>query len=107
MASRTLKNLAMNAKNRLIQKSGIVPSVTTNSSLAKFKLISNDDDAIYDKVRFLIENNSTSPMRELMDKKKYDSLTDFGKQKYLLDMLDKFQTIKRQIECEKEQNFVY
>ena len=45
-------------------------------------------------------------MQELMDKKKYDNLDELGKQKYLLDTIEKFQQIKSKIERENVRKFV-
>ena len=107
MGNRTLKNLAVNAKNRLIQKSGNVVSKMPSTTIAKFKLITNEDDAFVEKVKNLLEENSICPIKELMDKKKYDEMSFFSKQKYLLDTLDKFKEIKNQIESENERQIVY
>ena len=106
MKNKTLKNLAIFAKNRLIQKAGnVVGPVSSNN--ATFKLILNEDGAFFEKVKSLLEENSISPIKELMDKKRYDSLSEFGKQKYLLDTIEKFQVMKRKIEMENSQKLVY
>ena len=107
MGNRTLKNLAVNAKNRLIQKSGNVVGQAVPTSSIKFKLITNEDDAFFEKVKSLIEENSVCPIKELMDKKKYDEMSEYSKQKYLLDTLDRFQQTKKQIELENERKIVY
>lgn len=106
MRNRTLKNLAATAKNRLIQKSGnlVGPASTRNIT---YKLILNEDDDFFEKVKVLLEENSITPIKELMDKKRYDNLDEFGKQKYLLDTIEKFQEIKRKIEGEKTRKIVY
>jgi len=106
MKNRTLKNLAANAKNRLIQKSGNLVSPISKNNIT-YKLILNEDEAFFEKVKILLENNSISPMKELMDKKKYDNLDELGKQKYLLDTIEKFQEIKRKIEGENLRKMVY
>ncbi len=106
MKNRTIKNLAIFAKNRLIQKGGKLPSPASTSNVT-FKLILNEDDAFFEKVKNLLEENSISPIKELMDKKRYDSLDEFGKQKYLLDTVEKFQVMKRKIEMENNRKFVY
>lgn len=96
MSNRTIKSLAISAKNRLIQKSGKILSPVREN--VTFKIIMNEDDAFFEKVKNLLEENSISPIRELMDKKRYDSLDEFGKQKYLLDTVEKFQNSKRRYE---------
>ena len=106
MKNKTLKNLALFAKNRLIQKAGNVVSPISSSNIT-FKLMLNEDDAFFEKVKNLLEENSISPIRELMDKKRYDSLDEFGKQKYLLDTVERFQEMKRKIECENSRKLVY
>ena len=98
MRNRTIKNLAVCAKNRLIQKSGRVLSPASNN--VTFKIILDEDEAFFEKVKNLLEENSIAPIKELMDKKKYDALDEFGKQKYLLDTVEKFQMSKRRIESE-------
>ena len=107
MGNRTLKNLAVSARNRLIQKSGCVVGKAQTSGLAKFKLITNEDEEFVEKVKSLLEENSICPIKELMDKKKYDEMSFYSKQKYLLDTLDKFNQIKKQIEMENERKIVY
>lgn len=106
MKNDTLKKLAINAKNRLIQKSGRIVSPVSADNVT-FKLIYNEDDAFFEKVKNLLQENSISPIKELMDKHKYDSLDAFGKQKYLLDTIEKFQEIKRKIEMENTRKIVY
>ena len=106
MKNKTLKNLAIFAKNRLIQKSGHFANPISANNVT-YKLILNEDDSLFEKVKNLLEENSISPIKELMDKKRYDSLSEFGKQKYLLDTVEKFQQIKRKIEHEKSQKLVY
>ena len=98
MRNRTIKNLAICAKNRLIQKSGKVVSPIADN--VTFKIIMDKDEAFFEKVKNLLAENSITPIKELMDKKHYDGLDDFGKQKYLLDTIEKFQTTKRRIENE-------
>ena len=75
MSNRTLKNLAIHAKNRLIQKSGNVVSPTNAMGAVKFKLISNDDEEFVEKVKSLLEENSICPIKELMDQKKYEEMS--------------------------------
>ena len=106
MKNDTLKRLAINAKNRLIQKSGGIVS-PANANNVTYKLIYSEDDAFFEKVRTLLQQNSISPIKELMDKAKYDELDAFGKQKYLLDTIEKFQDMKRKIEMENVRKIVY
>ena len=106
MRNRTLKTLAVSAKNRLIQKSGVVVSPTKGENVT-FKLLTNEDDALFDKVKSIIESNTISPIRELMDKKKFDNLDELGRQKYLLDTIEKFKEIKSRIEIENARKIVY
>ena len=98
MKNRTIKNLAISAKNRLIQKSGKVLSHIRENGT--FKVILDEDQAFVEKVKNLLEANSISPIKELMDKRRYDSLDEFGKQKYLLDTIEKFRISKMKIESE-------
>ena len=106
MRNRTLKNLAVFAKNRLIQKSGTVLSPASADNVT-FKLILSEDADFFEKVKTILERNSISPIRELMDKGKYDSLDEFGKQKYLLDTIEKFREMKSKIETENSRKIVY
>jgi DNA replication initiation complex subunit (GINS family) len=98
MRNRTIKNLAICAKNRLIQKSGKL--VSPASSNITFKIFVDEDKDFYEKVKNLLEENSISPIKELMDSKKYEELDEFGRQKYLLDTIEKFQLSKRRIESD-------
>lgn len=106
MKNRTIKNLAFYAKNRLIQKGGLPHSVASMDNVT-FKLLSNDDDLYLEKVKTILERNSISPMKEMMDKETYDNLDPFGKQKYLLDSLELFQRLKNKIELENSRKIVY
>ena len=105
MRNKTLKNLAANAKNRLIQKAGVVVSPVSSTNIT-YKLMLSEDDAFFEKVKSLLEANSISPMKDLMEKRKYDSLDELGKQKYLLDTIEKFQQTKSQIERENSRKIV-
>lgn len=105
MRNKTLKNLAANAKNRLIQKGGVVVSPASSSSIT-YRLMLTEDDAFFEKVKSLLAENSITPMKDLMDKKKYDGLDELGKQKYLLDTIEKFQQIKSKIERENSRKIV-
>ena len=105
MKSKTIKNLAANAKSRLIHKAGVIVSPTPSTNIS-YKLMMTEDDAFFEKVKNLLAINSISPMQELMDKKKYDGLDELGKQKYLLDTIEKFQQIKSKIERENVRKIV-
>ena len=92
MYNDVLKNFAQKAKRRLIGKDKM-----TN---AKIKVISNEDVEFKSKVEFLLSQEGvvTNPVHYLVDDKILNGLNGEAKERYLLSTLDKYISMKRQLE---------
>lgn len=93
--SNMLKVLAMRAKNRMINKNGYTE--------AKIKIINSDDSEFVEKVRNLLnsEGNITNPIGQLMEEKVLYRLDERGREKYLLETVERYLRAKSIIEKEK------
>ena len=94
MKNNMLKVLAMKAKNRMINK-GLGQSY--------YEVISDDDTEFVGKVRNILadEKASRNPLKLLMDDKKILMLDEKGREKYLLETMEKYLKAKSQIEREQ------
>jgi hypothetical protein len=97
--SGVLYNLAKQAKRRMknYNKGGI-----QHLSYAKVAY-SDRDQALYDKVCRLLEEERIiiNPINELIDKKYYDTLSMESKQRYILDLSDKYKEMKERYDKER------
>ncbi len=104
-----LKRLAQNARNRLMNK-GENSIKKTNAVLSpnvKFKIIStSQDESFKTRTMQLLESDALNPIGELMDLKVYNSLDEDKKQRYLLDVIEKFNRYRQEFE-RREQKLVY
>ncbi len=93
--SNMLKILAMRAKNRMINKNGYTD--------AKIKIINSDDGEFVEKVRNILnsQDNITNPIGQLMEERVLFKLDERGREKYLLETVEKFLRAKSIIENEK------
>ena len=97
MKNEALKNLAMRAKNRLLNK-----NIRESYSNASIKVIDNRDEEFYNKVRYVMDNEDTvyNPMKYLMDEDKYLKMDICGRERYLLQTIERYReardTINRQ-----------
>ena len=99
MKSDALKNLAMRAKNRLLNK-----NLRNTYSNAEIKIIDNNDEEFYSKVKQVIstEHMACSPMKYLMDDSKLLTLDSQGRERYLLQTIQKYKQAKERIEKENK-----
>lgn len=97
MKSDLLKALALKAKNRLINRNAKETNKTSS-----VKIITDNDEEFYQKVKSVLANDdySLSPMKFLMDENKLLKLDSAGKERYLLETIDKYNRIKTKIEKE-------
>ena len=98
MKNDMLKTLAMRAKNRMINK-----NLRNTYSNADIKIIKNTDDDFIAKVRALMseDNQMCNPLKRLMDSEKMLRMDARGKEKYLLDTIEKYQSARKLIENEQ------
>ena len=97
MKNAALKNLALRAKNRLLNK-----GLRDTYSNANIKIINDKDSAFVEKVRDVLYNESmvTNPIKYLMDEQRLMKLDPKGRERYLLETIEKYQSAKREIEKE-------
>lgn len=105
MQNYELKRLALNAKNRLIgNKKGNGASLKSKASPIsaniKIKTISLSDENFDHKVREVLEHDTLAPIREIMDEAYYKSLSASMKEKYLLEVIEKFLICKKKFDSE-------
>lgn len=96
--SGVLYNLAKQAKRRMknYNKGGI-------KQLSYAKIAYSDKDQIlYDKVCKMLDEDRIiiNPINELIDKKYYDNLSLESKQRYILDLSDKYREMKERYDRE-------
>lgn len=99
MKNDLLKTLAMKAKNRMINK-----SLRDTYSNANIKIISTNDQAFYDKVKEIVNNEEyvLNPLQRLMDQDKMLKMDARAKERYLLETIEKYQKAKTLIESENQ-----
>lgn len=99
MKSNTIKNLALRAKNRLLNK-----NLRNTYSNAEIKIIDNQDEEFYQKVKEVISNKETlcNPMKYLMDDSKLLALDMQGRERYLLQTIQKYKQARERIEKESK-----
>lgn len=99
MKSDALKNLAMRAKNRLLNK-----NLRNTYSNAEIKIIDNRDENFYQKVKEVISSEETicNPLKYLMEDSKLLTLDAQGRERYLLQTIQKYKQAKEQIEKESK-----
>ncbi len=98
MKNDLLKTLAMKAKNRMINKN--LRNSYANSSV---KIIDSYDKNFYDKVREIMTQDEDifNPLKRLMDEDKLMNLDSRGRERYLLETIEKYQKARRMIQNEK------
>ena len=89
-----LRKLALKAKNKLISNNP--------SSLVEYKFSQTDDVEFTDKVRQLVSAEGTvNPIGQLMEEKILFKLDERGKEKYLLETVDRYLKAMETIENER------
>ena len=91
MARKLLKDLALNARNRLMNRQGgSLKKKSLYSPNVKFRIISNEDAEFNEKAMSLKEEDMLSPLKKLINQQIYHSLSPTQKEKYLLETIDKY-----------------
>ena len=93
-----LYNLAKQAKRRMKNYNKCAIQHLSYSQIA----YSDKDQLLYKKVCRLLEEDRIiiNPINELIDKKYYDTLSLEGKQRYILDLSDKYKQMKERYDRE-------
>lgn len=89
----TLYNLARQAKNRMKNYSR---DKSIFENMQYLKSYDEHDQQMYQKICRMMEEDRViiNPIKELIDKKYYDSLSIEAKQKYIFDLSDKYKEMK-------------
>lgn len=92
MKNDVLKVIAQKAKRRLVGKE--------QSVNAKIRVISNEDEDFKSKVEFLLSQDAvvSNPVHYLIDDKILNNMGEAQKERYLLDTLDKYTSLKSKID---------
>lgn len=98
MKNDILKILASKAKNRLINK-----NLRNTYSNIDVKIINKTDDNFYNKVKEIMDEKTyvCNPLKRLMDENKLMKLDARGRERYLLETIEKYQEARRKIESER------
>lgn len=93
-----LYNLAKQAKRRMKNYNNGGIQHLSYASLA----YSDNDQFMYEKVCKMLDDDRIiiNPINELIDKKYYDSLSFESKQRYILDLSDKYRKMKERYDRE-------
>ena len=91
MRNDILKILANRAKNRLMNK-----SLRDTYSTASIKIINNNDDRFYNKVKEMLseDKNITNPIKRLMDESKLIKMNSLQREKYLFETIVKYNSAR-------------
>ena len=103
MANRLLKDLAMSARNRLInrQNSDVNKRSYYNPNI-KFRIISNEDAEFYEKVKSLSDDDMVTPLKKLINNEYFSSLSRQAQERYLLETIDKYTKFREKIRLERD-----
>ncbi len=87
-----LRSIAQKAKRRLVGRE--------NVPQARIKVISNEDEDFKSRVENLLSQKDvvTNPVHYLIDDKIFNVLDGNAKERYLLSTLDKYNSLRNQIE---------
>ena len=103
MASKLLRDLAQNAKNRLINRQGgALKSRALYNPNVSFKIISNDDPEFDAKARNLRDEDLIFPIKKLINQDYYKTLSSVSKERYLLEIIDKYAKFRSRLNSEQE-----
>ena len=103
MRNDILKIMANKAKNRLLNKS--LKDTYPNVSI---KIISNNDDKFYNKVKEMLNKNKnvTNPIKLLMDENKLIKMNSLQREKYLFETINKYISARERF-FKEELNRIY
>lgn len=106
MKREVLKSLALKAKNRMIHK-GL--GADLGSSEIDIKVIKSEDEIFENKVRQLLneDENIVNPIKKLMDEALLLKLDGRGREKYLLETVEKYHEVRKRIERESALKYGY
>lgn len=106
MKREVLKSLALKAKNRMIHK-GL--GADLGNGEIDIKVIKSEDEVFESKVRELLreDENVVNPIKKLMDEAVLLKLDGRGREKYLLETIEKYHEVRKRIERESMVTYGY
>ena len=111
MKSDLLRSLALRAKNRMIHSTTAAGSIGYKDCYGgcQIKIIDDGDEEFFIKVKKLLDYdlNCENPIKRLMNEEKLLSLDTRGKEKYLLETIEKYLKFRKIIEEENHSKLVY
>lgn len=111
MKNQVLKNLAMNARNRLINRSSdngqLKQKTAVYSPNVKFRIISNEDSDFLARANALGDEDLINPLKKLIDENLFSRLDAKGKERYLLEIIDKYARFRDKVRMENERQKIW
>lgn len=107
MSSKLLKDLAQNARNRLINRSGgNLKSKKVYSPNVKFKIISSEDHEFNEKASALSEDDLLAPLGKLINHEYFAKLSEANKERYLWEIVDKYKKFRDKVQIGEERKIL-
>ena len=108
MAKNRLRNKVNENDNKYIKNKGNFRILYGSEIDVKSKIITKDDAKLYEKVKSLLDENYDiiNPISRLIDYKVYNKLQDLEKERYLLDLVEKYKKYKQKYEEERQKEIV-
>lgn len=98
-----IKMLAAKAKNRLMNK-----NLRNTYNNANIKVITDNDEDFYNKVKDMLNEEEfvENPLKRLMDDNKLMKMTPQQRERYLLETIEKYLSVRNKIFAEKNKTAV-
>ena len=98
-----IKMLAAKAKNRLMNK-----NLRKTYNNANIKVITDNDEDFYNKVKDMLNEEEfvENPLKRLMDDNKLMKMTPQQRERYLLETIEKYLSVRNKIFAEKNKTAV-
>ncbi len=98
-----IKMLAAKAKNRLMNK-----NLRNTYNNANIKVITDNDEDFYNKVKDMLNEEEfiENPLKRLMDDNKLMKMTPQQRERYLLETIEKYLSVRNKIFAEKNKSAV-
>lgn len=98
-----IKMLAAKAKNRLMNK-----NLRNTYNNANIKVITDNDEDFYNKVKDMLNEEEfiENPLKRLMDDNKLMKMNPQQRERYLLETIEKYLSVRNKIFAEKNKSAV-
>ena len=97
-----LKSLALKAKNRMIHKNNAYDEGSSEG--LNIKIIEGEDSQFFEKVKALLNSSEDiiNPLKKLMDEDVMLTMDARGRERYLLETVDKYHKAIKRLQREQE-----